>query len=633
MTRMTKLWRWDVLIFVLKAFALAMFIFHILVVTRMPMDVVQKQVIHLGFAFILIYGFQLKKDKPVTSLLYLVLLLASLVVLGYIIGNRDALEWRMGMPTQLDTVFGIILIISVLFASYKGWGPILPALVMVVILYALFGTFLPSALAAPPAKLGYTIASLSTSLTGIFSSLLTISVLYIFLFIIFGQLLGASGAIMLISEGGKWLSQRITSGSALTATIGSALVGMTTGSASANVFLTGSFTIPMMKKAGIRSDFAGAIEALASTGGQVMPPILGAAGFVMAYYIGVQYWDVVKVAWIPAFLWFISVGFGAHFYCKLKRLKPLAGEQQKLGLILRKGAIFLIGIAVLMILLMQRYTPAFAVSVSIVVILVVIFLESLFMRELRTTWRKLFDSIAWGARAGADIGMSLALLGMVTQVFASTGLGYRLGAVLTDLAGGNMLFGLVMLGILALILGTGLSTTPAYLVAAMVAGPGLIRMGLEPIVAHFFIFYMAVFSMVTPPVAASAMAASRLSGASFMRTAIAATRLAWPAFFVPFIFVYQTELLLQGGSLWLSVLSFLLVAVSIVFIQAASWGFLITRETKWERYLSILGPVAIIYYLVATPDVIFLILGLSLLALVTLSQLTRQRRARETVTP
>ena len=238
-----------------------MFLFHAVVFIRMPLEITYQQVVHLSFAFILIYGFRLQKNKPLTNLLYLIFLSASLAALIYIAVNKDALEWREGIPTQTDIIIGIMLIISVFFASYKGWGPILPVIVFLAVLYALFGSFLPGSIAAPYAKLEYTIANLSTSLTGIFGSLLTISLLYVFLFVIFGQLLSTSGATILIKEGGKWLSKRVTSGGALTATLGSALIGTCTGSATANVFLTGSFTIPMMKRQGLKPEFAGAVEA------------------------------------------------------------------------------------------------------------------------------------------------------------------------------------------------------------------------------------------------------------------------------------------------------------------------------------------------------------------------------------
>jgi len=568
----------------LTIIAFAMLLYHVIYVVFVPRGLVELQVFHLIFAFALVYGAQmLKSEKNWQRLGFLIIMLISISASLYLRINQDALELRIGFPTTVDNYIGLILLFSVFFATQRSWGWIIPIVSGIFIAYAFVGQELPRGLAAPRASWEYIVNYLTTGLSGMLGSLLTASVYYVLFFVILGQLLGTAGIAQLIYEGGKWISRKVKSGPAQVAVWGSALVGTATGSVVANVIVTGSFTIPMMKKLGYAPRFAGAIEAAASSAGQLMPPVMGITAFIMAYFLNVSYFDIVIWGFIPAFLFYICLATGIHFIASRERgIKVPDVESVDWQILIRKGLVFLTGMAVLFYFLINRYSATFAAIWTIFAVLGASFIENLLSRNVKRYVKAIMEGVREGAITAAQIAIILAILGMVAQTMTSTGLGIKLSSFIFRLGQGLLLPTLLMTGLLVILLGMGMPTAAAYVIGAIVAAPGLLKLGLPPVPVHFFIFYIAVYGLLTPPVAVGALVASRVAKAPYIGTAVAASKLAMPVFIIPFAFVYNPEILALGSAI--GIITKVGVAIAlIVFGQASIWGYFFSPLRWWTR--------------------------------------------------
>jgi len=505
--------------------------------------------IHLGLALIVtslnaLINVKYRKLWP----FLLAFIMAGLFVVTYIHINYKHLEMAIGLPTELDVVIGIILIIVILIGAGLAMGSIIPIIATISILYFFLGDRIPGLLGHAGFRPDYVVSLLGIGLSGSFGQFLSISANYVFLFLVFGGLLQATGGIEFIEEISKVVARKFVGGVGQTAVISSSLVGTISGSAVGNVALTGSFTIPLMKKAGYSSAEAGGIEAAASTGGQIMPPVMGAAAFIMAGLIGMPYVNIIFAAIIPAILYYLSVGFGVYIL-GAKRKITYSQEPINTKILKSTAAAFIMPLAILVVLLLRRLMLSFT------------------RKELRFKWDRLIKGLVQGAIAGAGIALILACLGFMTETLYQTALGIKLTSLVESCSGGLMLPALFMTMVVAIILGCGAPTVGAYILVAVVVVPALVRMGVERLPAHFFALYFAILSNLTLPVAMAALTASKISGGSYWKTGIQSMRLAVGGLIVPFALIYNPSLLLGYGDM--DILNILLSLVAMALLVVA----------------------------------------------------------------
>jgi TRAP transporter 4TM/12TM fusion protein len=427
---------------------------------------------------------------------------------------------------------------------------------------------------------------------GIFGVPLGVSASYIYLFIFLTAMLEKSGMGQFLLDLAMALMGRYTGGPAKTAVLASGLMGTLSGSAVANVAGTGTFTIPLMKANGYKPHFAGAVEACASSGGQLMPPIMGAAAFIIAEFLGIPYIAVVIAALAPALLYYLGVMMGVHFEAARLGLVGLPKERlPQLKAVLKEGWPLLLPLIVLVYFLgVLQYTPVRSAFYAIVVMFVV----SYFKRSTYITPARLVEGIRAAGRNILTVALACAAAGLVIGSINLTGLGLKLSAFIIELSGGNLLLALVLTMIISLVMGMGLPTTAAYIVVGTMAAPALIKMGLPDIAAHLFVFYFAIISAITPPVALAAYAAAGIAKDDPMRIGFTALRLGLAAFIVPFMFAYSPRLVAIGTPaeiLW----SVFTACVGVVALAAGVIGYCVKPASVFERVLFGAGAILLIH--------------------------------------
>ena len=486
-----------------------------------------------------------KVAKPVALLgrvTDLVLVVGSAVAGLYIVINYAKIIFRQGAFTPLDNVMALILLLLVLEGVRRAVGWPLTIVCLVFILYALFGRQMPGPLLHRGYSLERTARQLALSYSGIYGIPLAVMVRYVILFIVFGALLQVSGAADFLVRFAQSIAGRFTGGLGKVAVVSSALVGTISGSAAGNVATTGSVTIPAMKRGGYKPHVAGAIESVASTGGQIMPPIMGAAAFLMADYLGIPYLQVAAAAVIPAVLYFLAAGFSIDLYARSEGLRGLTrAEMPRFLQTLKEGWVFLVLIGLVYAMLVMGYTATRAAFVGVIAAAALTLLKRV---KLKDVW----EVLKQGAEAAGILCAVTAGAGIVVGVVQLTGLGAQLASALVDLSGGYVIVLLLLVMVSSLILGMGMPTTVVYILLAALVGPALVTMGLEPVSAHFFFFYFGVLAAITPPVALASYAAASIAGSDFNQTGWASFKMAIPSFIVPFFFALNPALLLDGST-------------------------------------------------------------------------------------
>jgi len=609
--------------------AVAMVLYHLVYTQYLWQGALEHQAFHLGFALTLVFLTSMRAAKSRKFWPYfLVLIAGGLLITAYIRLNISHLQEITGLPGTLEIVLGIILILVVVEATRQAWGLILPTIAVVFILYFLFGKYAPWGLGHTGFRLSYIVSVLGIGLSGTFGFLLGISANYVFLFIVFGSILQVTGASQFVLEVGKVVSRYLAGGPAQIANISSGMIGATTGSPIANVLVTGSFTIPLMKKTGYKPEVAGGIEAAASTGGQIMPPVMGATAFIMAAILGVSYAEVMIAAIVPAVLYYFGVGLGIQVTAWKNNMTsyrvPVDGR-----IILSRAPVFLIPLIVLTVLLLMRLSPVYAAFYAIVAVLFLAFLR----KETRPSWSELVNTVSAGAVAGAKMAVVLSCVGIMSQVLYSTALGVKFTNLVQELSGDNLLPAVFLTMVVSLILGCGVPGTAAYILVASVSVPVLIGMGVMPMAAHFFAFYFAILSAVTPPVAVAAMPASALAKADFWKTGLNAFMFAIGGFIVPFLIIYNPSYLLgQTDAGVLSIILSLTASVALVTsIIAVMHGFFLVKMGLSGRTAYALSTVSLFAY-VLTGYYAWFIAGIMLLVLLTgLQWRARRNSAAQTL--
>lgn len=519
------------------------------------------------------------------------LLAASLVVGFYTFIFAEEIAGRVGDSTRLDIWLGVVAIVLVLEATRRVAGMVIVCLCLFFLGYAYFGNYFPEMIATK----GFSVERISTMMYltagGIYGIPLRVMFDYIVLFMVFGAFLEVTGGISMFVNLAMALGGRYTGGMGKIAVIASGLMGMITGSAVANVATVGTFTIPSMKKQGYDTTFAGAVESIASTGGQLMPPVMGAAAFVMAEYIQIPYGTVCLRAALPAVMYYLILGLTIHLYASRKGLYGAPKEEiPHLGEVLRRQGLLLLPLAAIIAGLALGYSPTMAALSGLALLLIVCWVR----QESRLSWRKVYDALCSAGMGGMQVGIASAAAGIVLGVFMLTGLGTKIASLLIHISGGSVFVLLLISMLTSIVFGMGMPTTPAYILLATLVGPALIDMGVSKILAHLFLFYFGMLSMITPPVAMAAYAAAAISGGSFYRTGFVAWKMALPIFVIPFFFVYYPGLACIG-SLWEIVMATFNATVGLSACTLALVGYCRGELRMWERAVLLAGGLGLIH--------------------------------------
>ena len=490
--------------------ALLMIMYHVTVVWHPLFGELMNQNTHLGFCLVLIFlNVTRQVRSPWARAVSLAAALLGLLLVSYVGVEYERLDMEAGFPRPLDVVVGVGLITLVIYLTWRSFGAIFPVMVLGGVGYALWGQYLPGVMSHPPLEFSYIVSNLSVGFQGIYGMLLSVSVNVLFLLVIFGSIFQATGVTGFFMEFGQLLSRHLRGGAGQTAVFSSSFVGMVNGVAAANVAITGSYTIPVMKESGFSGEEAAAIEAMASTGGQLTPPVMGIAVFIMANLLGITYADLMSRALAPALAYYAIAILGVMLIAARRGI-PLSTATVNKRALLEGAPLFLIPMTVLTVLLFRHSTVGNAACWSIVALLAISFAR----RATRPDWRELLQNLISGALLGATFGVAVACIGILVKCMTFTGLATKLSMIITAVAGQTLLPTLVMTMLLSILLSSSTPTVIAYVVVAFLAAPILTDMGVDRVTAHLFVFYFAILAAVTPPVAGAAIMGSQLAGAS-----------------------------------------------------------------------------------------------------------------------
>ncbi len=549
------------------------------------------------------------------------------------------LAFRVGNPSTTDVVLGGILIVCLLEAVRRSVGWPLPVIAIIFMAYALYGRHMPGILVHPGADIPNLINHLYLTTQGIYGIALGVVATYVFHFVLFGVCATRIGLGQLFLDCAAWIAGRFAGGPAKVSIFGSALFGMISGSSVANTVTVGSLTIPAMIRMGYRREFAAAVEASSSTGGQITPPIMGAAAFLMIEFLGLPYTTIILAAIVPAMMHFFGVFMQVHFEAKKNGLRGMTREElPHLGEAFKRDWPTVIPLVVLVAMLIAGYTPYLAAFWGITLCVAV----GLFNPRRRMKPIEIFDILRDGAKYALAVGVAAAAVGIVVGVVTLTGVGFKISYIVTsaanDIAVGmgafipqwvlapstlTLLFTLILTGVVCILMGCGLPTTANYIIMVTIAAPTLGLLGVEPIVAHFFVFYYGVLADITPPVALAAYAAAGMAASDPFKTGNIAFRLGMGKVLVPFVFVFSPALLLVTQDFTWSAfaLAFCGTVIGVTYLSAAFAGWMLIRMSGWERWL-----MAICAILLVAPEIYSSLLGLVLSAPVLLRQYTGWRK-------
>jgi len=514
---------------------------------------------------------------------------------------------RAGRASSSDMWMATLLVVLVLEASRRVTGWALPVLSSIFIAYGLFGRDLPGIFA----HRGYNWTALSNhffaNTEGIYGTSVSVAASYIFLFILFGCVMNKCGMGQLFNDLALSLAGGTKGGPAKVSVIASGFLGSINGSAIANVVTTGAFTIPLMKKTGYSKEFAGAVESSASVGGQLLPPIMGAAAFIMAEMLGVPYSSIVVWAAVPALLYYLGIMIQVHLRASKNGLLGLPKEKLPLlsSVIKDKGHLFLPIIFLLYMLFFSGRTVINAAFLTIIVTIIVAECKA----STRMSVKDIFDALVDGAKQTVPVAIACACVGIIIGVSSKTGFGLNMANTIIAIGNQSLLFTLIFTMITCMILGMGLPSIPAYIITATIAAPALSKLGIEPAAAHMFSFYFAMFANITPPVALAAFAAAGLSGGDPMKTGFQSVKLSIAGFIVPYMFVYSPQLMLINTTWAEGVWVTLSACLGVFLIAIATEGYVYARMNIVYRIVAAIGAFCLIKSGIET-DIIGLVIML-----------------------
>lgn len=566
--------------------------FHLYTAAFGTMPGIAQKSIHLGFLLVIFYiNAMVDSEKRWEQIFLGIMALFALGGCAYITILDENLQLRAGIVYASDILFAILLIIAIFEACRRKMGNPLVIITLVFVAYAFLGKYIPGFLNQPGMTLKKFTSLVYLTTDGIFGSPLYASASYVVLFVLLGAIMSVSGIGDYMTNLATSLFGHMRGGPAKVAVVASGFFGSISGSPTANVIGTGTFTIPMMKKNGFEPEFAAAVEATASTGGAIMPPIMGSTAFIMAEMLGIPYTAVAKAALIPAILYFLAVLFGVDIYAAKHGLKGIPRSQlPKVRSMLKQ--IYMLAPLIFLIFCMAVFNMTIVRSGLLTIIVTLVLVE--INPKTRMTKEQWLQIPVQTVKSAVSVGIACAMAGIISGVIMGSGLGYRISSILTSVAGTSMLLLLVLTMVVSLIMGMGGPTTAAYLVLASLVAPTMIQLGIPPLAAHMFIFYFGCISSITPPVALAAYAGAGLAGCDPNKTGYKAFRLAFCSFLMPYLFVYNPVLLMEGGVL--DILWSLVTALIGAYLLASGFeGFFFRWSLKWfERPLMILGAVMLI---------------------------------------
>lgn len=642
--------------------AVAFSLFQLYTAAFTPFSSLVTRAVHVGFLLTLTFGFLardgLAKGKRLVPLLFLACALLAAGVAAYQWVFEHELMLRSGEPTSLDLWIGITLMALVFLATQRMMGWALPLICGVLVLYAVYGRWLPEPLNHRGYPWEQVIEHLSFGTEGIYGIPIYVSSSYIFLFILFGAFLERAGMLKLFTDFALGLVGHTQGGPAKVAVVASALMGTINGSGVANVVTTGQFTIRLMKQFGYRAEFAGGVEATASMGGQIMPPVMGAVAFIMAETIGVEYVEVARAALIPAILYFVTAFWVVHLEAGRLGLTGMPKESlPNPWRAVRERWHLVLPLAVLVYLLFSGYTPLFAGLVGllltvvlilgaslseaalrgairtlfwivlglicaaffrwgiapVLVLIAVLVLACAFLPKSRPTLPDLVAALAEGARQALPVGIACAQVGVIIGVMTLTGAASSFANAVLAVGQHSLFLSLLLTMLVCLVLGMGIPTIPNYIITSSLAAPALLHLGVPLIVSHMFVFYFGIMADLTPPVALACFAAAPIAGASGLAISLQAIRVAVAGFIIPFMAVYAPALMLQGDPGWMEVAYVVFKALLAIWLWGCTAIGYWLGPMSWLERLWAFVAAALLVAAVPLTDELGLAAGLALL--------------------
>jgi len=605
--------------------AIAWSLFQLYTAAAGLFDLLVQLPVHVAFAVALAFLTDPTPDSPAAAAALArrrrrrwldgTLALLAVACAAHYVAHQERLKTRMAgvdAPGLLDVAVGVLFTLLLLLAAYRHIGPALVVMALAFVAYVFVGPWLPGFLSHGGESFLQLVDEQMLTTKGVFGVPTLVSATFIYLFVLFGGVMAHGGLLRFFTDAALAVAGATRGGAGKVAVISSGLFGTVNGSAIANAVTTGAFTIPLMMRAGYRPAFAAGVEACASMGGQLIPPVMGAAAFIMAETLGVSYGTIAFAAIIPGVLYFVAVGAMVHFEAARQGLPVLPrAELPRFGAVLRRDAHLLAGPAVLVWFLIEGRSPLFAGFWA----LVAAFVMSQVRRDTRMGLRKILAVLVDGAFSAMPVALACATVGIVVGVVAETGLGLKLASGIVNVAQGNMLATLVLTMIAALVLGTGLPTSATYIITSIMAAPALVQLGIPKLVAHMFVFYFGILADLTPPTAISTYATSSIAGADVWRTQWTAMMLALSGFIIPFSFAYDPALLMQGATVVQIALRTTAATLGILMLAAGLIGYLRAPARPWERAVLLAGAFLLIF-----PGVWSDLAGLACFVVVLLSQ-------------
>ncbi len=522
----------------------------------------------------------------------------------------------MPYPNTVDIIFCVILLIIILESARRTVGFIMPTLAILSLGYAYWGDYFPGEFFHKAFSISRIAYELYPGEGGFYSTPIGVCATFIILFIIFGSFLSVSGGTDIFIKIANSIAGRYSGGPAKVAVIASAMMGMISGSAVANVATTGQITIPLMKRVGFHPNTAGAIESIASTGGQLTPPIMGATAFIIADITGISYIRLCYYAAVPAALFYFSLLLSVHYYAKILGIKGLDGSQiPKFFPSLLKGIHLSVPIIVLVMLLVSRYSIMMSVVWSLVALIVL----SMTSSATRLNIRKIFKALELGSVNMVTLSTACACAGIIISVVNLTGIGFKLSYSLIEISGGNPFVVLLLVMIVSIVLSMGLPPIACYIILVILVGPALEEVGFTKIAGHMFIFYFVVLSVITPPYCIGSYTAAAISGGDPFKTGFIAMKYGLYSYVLPFVFIYFPQLLLQGSAVE-NIAMITKAVFSIFCFESASEGFLLVKLKIIERLL-LFAACALIY----SSNYLVMILPISILAWIVINQIHKRK--------
>ena len=590
--------------------AVAMSLYHLYSSGIRMLPQMQHKAIHLALALALTFMLYpaVKKDKKKMPFYDWIFAGLSLYIGFYLVTNYMEIVYRMGTPTRMDILLGSILIVLIFEATRRTMGWPLVIVGLTALAYAFYGHLIPGTLGHRAFTLPRIVEHMFMTGEGIYGVAIYVTASFVFIFILMGSLLGETGGAQAFIDLAFTATGKYRGGPAKAAVIGSGLMGTISGSSFANVAGTGTFTIPLMKSVGYEPEFAGGVEAAASSGGQIMPPIMGAAAFIMAEMTGVPYSKLIIYAMIPAVLYYVSVFLMVDLRAAKLGLKGMEKKElPKVKEVLNRGGFLLLAPISIFYMLLAGYSPIKASFTAVMIVII----TSFFKKETRLSFKGFLVALEKGAIASLSVIAACAVAGIIVGTVTLTGLGLKFSDLIVTLSHGNLYVALFLTMIASIIMGMGMPTTALYIILGSMVAPSLVKLNVPIVAAHLFIFYYGCMASVTPPVALSSYLAAAIAKANAVKTALNGLKLASAAFILPFIFALSPELLMLNSTVMKTVVVVLTSLAGIYALAASLENYALGDLKIYERI-----PLFVAALLLLVPSTVTDVTGLSVLALI-----------------